>query len=49
MNILDVIVNAQDGAAVRQLGSQVGLPPDQTSAALSTLFANQPSMMPTET
>ena len=25
MNILDAIVNAQDGAAVQQLGSQVGL------------------------
>src|SRR5512134_1217505 len=37
MNILDAIVNAQDGAAVRQLGSQVGLAPDQTSAALSAL------------
>lgn len=37
MNILDAIVNAQDGAAVRQLGSQVGLPPDQTTAALSAL------------
>ena len=37
MNILDAIVNAQDGAAVRQLGSQVGLGPDQTTAALSAL------------
>jgi hypothetical protein len=37
MNILDAIVNAQDGAAVRQLGSQVGLAPDQTTAALSAL------------
>jgi hypothetical protein len=37
MNILDAIVNAQDGAAVRQLGSQVGLSPDQTTAALSAL------------
>jgi hypothetical protein len=37
MNILDAIVNAQDGAAVRQLGSQVGLRPDQTTAALSAL------------
>ena len=27
MNILDAIVNAQDGAAVQQLGSQVGLLP----------------------
>lgn len=37
MNILDAIVKAQDGAAVRQLGSQVGLGPDQTTAALSAL------------
>ena len=37
MNILDAIVNAQDGAAVRQLGSQVGLAPDQATAALSAL------------
>lgn len=37
MNILDAIVNAQDGAAVQQLGSQVGLGPDQTTAALSAL------------
>ena len=38
MNILDAIVNAQDGAAVRQLGSQVGLAPDQVPAALSALM-----------
>jgi hypothetical protein len=37
MNILDTMVNAQDGAAVRQLGSQVGLGPEQTTAALSAL------------
>jgi len=37
MNILDAILKTQDGAAVRQLGSQVGLPPDQTTAALSAL------------
>ena len=37
MNILDAIVNAQDGAAVRQLGAQFGLAPDQTTAALSAL------------
>jgi hypothetical protein len=37
MNILDAIVNAQDGAAVRQLGSQVGLAPDQATTALSAL------------
>ena len=38
MNILDAIVNAQDGAAVEQLGSQVGLPADQVTAALSALM-----------
>jgi hypothetical protein len=37
MNILDAIVHAQDGAAVRQLGSQTGLGQDQTTAALSAL------------
>jgi hypothetical protein len=37
MNMLDAIVNAQDGDAVRQLGSQVGLGSDQTTAALSAL------------
>jgi hypothetical protein len=38
MNILDAIVNERDGAAVEQLGSQVGLPPDQVTAALSALM-----------
>jgi len=38
MNILDAIVNAQDGAAVQQLGSQVGLAPDQATTALSALM-----------
>ena len=38
MNILDAIVNAQDGAALQQLGSQVGLAPDQATAALSALM-----------
>jgi hypothetical protein len=37
MNILDTIINAQNGAAVRQLGSQVGLREDQTAYALSAL------------
>ena len=37
MNILDVITNAQDGAAVRQLGAQVGLGEEQTASALSAL------------
>lgn len=31
------MLNAQNGAAVQQLGSQVGLAPDQTIAALSAL------------
>lgn len=38
MNILDAIVNSQNGAAVQQLGSQVGLAPDQATAALSALM-----------
>jgi hypothetical protein len=38
MNILDAIVNAQDGAAVQQVASQVGLAPDQATAALSALM-----------
>ncbi|MGH9373225.1 MAG: DUF937 domain-containing protein [Vicinamibacterales bacterium] len=37
MNILDVIMNAQGGAAVRQLGSQVGLGEAETASALSAL------------
>ena len=37
MNILDAILNAQNGAAVSRLGSQVGLAPDQTTTALSAL------------
>ncbi len=38
MNILDTIMNAQGGAAVQQLGSQLGLGQDQTTAALSALL-----------
>ena len=38
MNILDAIINAQDGAAVRQIGSQLGLGQDQTAAGLSALL-----------
>lgn len=38
MNILDAIVNARDGAAIQQLASQVGLAPDQTTAALAALM-----------
>ena len=37
MNILDAIVNAQGGAAVKQLGAQVGLAPEQATSALSAL------------
>jgi hypothetical protein len=37
MNILEAILNAQGGAAVRQLGSQFGLGDQQTAAALSAL------------
>ena len=37
MNILEAILNAQNGATVDRLGSQVGLAPDQTTAALSAL------------
>lgn len=37
MNILDTIINAKNGAAVQQLGTQFGLGPDQTTAALSAL------------
>lgn len=38
MNILDMITNSGNGAAVRQLGASVGLGEDQTSAALSALL-----------
>ena len=37
MNILDSIMNAGDGAAVRQLGAQLGLDEAQTRSALSAL------------
>ena len=37
MNILDSIMNAGDGAAVRQIGSQLGLNEAQTASALSAL------------
>src|SRR5262245_60016724 len=37
MGILDVIMSAQGGEAVRQLGAQVGLGEDQTASALSAL------------
>ena len=37
MNLLDAILNAQNGAAVQQAGASVGLNQDQTLAALSAL------------
>jgi len=37
MDILQTILGAQDGGAVRQLGSQFGLGEDQTTSALSAL------------
>ena len=37
MNILESILNAGNGAAVRQIGSQLGLDETQTSSALSAL------------
>lgn len=37
MDILDSIMNAGDGAAVRQLGSQLGLDEAQTASALGAL------------
>lgn len=37
MNILDSIMNAGNGAAMRQLGSQMGLDEAQTASALSAL------------
>jgi hypothetical protein len=37
MNILDTILNHQDGAAVQQLAQQFGLGNDQTISALSAL------------
>jgi hypothetical protein len=37
MNILDSIMNTGDGAAVRQIGSQLRLDEAQTASALSAL------------
>lgn len=37
MNILEALLNAQDGAAVTQLGQQFGLGQDQTAAAMAAL------------
>ena len=38
MNLLDSLLNAGDGSAVRQLGTQFGLGPEQTQSALSALL-----------
>lgn len=38
MDILDAIINAQNGKAVQQIGSEVGLGTDQTKAALAALM-----------
>ena len=38
MNILDSLLNSGDGGAVRQLGEQFGLAPEQTQSALSALL-----------
>ena len=38
MNILESLLNAGDGGAVRQLGTQFGLGPDQTQSAVSALL-----------
>lgn len=38
MNILDSLLNSGDGGAVRELGAQFGLPPDQTQSALAALL-----------
>ena len=37
MNMLEAILGANNGAAVRQLGTQFGLPEEQTTAALGSL------------
>jgi hypothetical protein len=38
MNIVDIIMNAQNGGALRQIGSQVGLREEQTASALTALL-----------
>jgi hypothetical protein len=38
MNILDSLLSAGQGAAVRQLGNQFGLAPEQTQSALASLL-----------
>lgn len=37
MNLVETILNSQNGAAVQQIGSQFGLGRDQTTAALAAL------------
>ena len=37
MNLLEAILNAQNGAAAREAGQSVGLSPEQTTSALSAL------------
>jgi hypothetical protein len=38
MNLLDLVLNAKDGGAVRQLANQFGLSEDQASSALQNLM-----------
>lgn len=38
MDILQAVLNAQDGAAAREAGRAVGLSPDQTGSALSAII-----------
>ena len=38
MSLIDTILNAGGGAAVQQLGSQLGLGQDQTTSALTALI-----------
>jgi len=38
MNILDTILNAQNGGTVRQIGQMVGLEKEQTTTALAALL-----------
>lgn len=38
MDLIETIMNAQNGAAVRQLGSQLGLGQEQTASALTALL-----------
>ena len=37
MNILESLLNSGDGSAVRQLGAQFGLPPDQAQSVLAAI------------